>query len=184
MDRSSFERFISLELDGIYRFAYGYMGNQADAEDVVNDSVIKAIKAIGSLEDPASIRAWFFTIVANTAKTALKRNKKVIPVDFASQEGKNTFEMEKDDFSGPVDFRDPQGIISEMGFNDLVATLDEESRPIVILRFMEDKPIAEIADILGENLNTVKSKLYRALKKLKLEVVSGIERGGAYDISF
>ena len=48
--------------------------------------------------------------------------------------------------------------------------LDEKSRTVLILRYFEDRKLEEIAQICGENLNTIKARLYRALKKLRLDL--------------
>ena len=49
--KKQLERFLEENLDGVYRFAYTYMRNREDAEDVVNDSVIKALKAVGKIRN-------------------------------------------------------------------------------------------------------------------------------------
>ena len=51
-----------------------------------------------------------------------------------------------------------------------LSLLDEKEHAIIVLRFYENKKISEIAQILGENENTVKSRMYRAFKKMKLEL--------------
>lgn len=52
----------------------------------------------------------------------------------------------------------------------MINRLDDKSRTVIILRYFEDLKLEDIADIVGENLNTVKARLYRALKKLRLEL--------------
>ena len=59
---------------------------------------------------------------------------------------------------------------SDMDLMSLVMALDEKSRTVLILRYFEDRKLEEIARICGENLNTVKARLYRALKKLRLDL--------------
>ena len=52
----------------------------------------------------------------------------------------------------------------------MINRLDDKSRSVIILRYFEDLKLEDIADIVGENLNTVKARLYRTLKKLRLEL--------------
>ena len=52
----------------------------------------------------------------------------------------------------------------------MINRLDDKSRTVIILRYFEDLKLEDIADIVGENLNTVKARLYRTLKKLRLEL--------------
>ena len=65
--RKRLEKFLEENLDSIYRFAYTYMRNRENAEDVVSDSVVKALKAVGNLKNEDSMKCWFYSIVANTA---------------------------------------------------------------------------------------------------------------------
>lgn len=158
MHKQLFENFISENLDQIYRFAYGYMGNQSDAEDVVNDSVIKALSALDALRSPEFMSTWFYRIIINTANTALRKRARVIPFD-------------------PHSFEHGQAeATSDLSLEDLIEPLNPEYRAVVILRYLEDKSLNEIAEILGENLNTIKTRLYRALKQLRIH----IDEGGLY----
>ena len=149
--RKQFNNFIENNLDNAYRFAYSYLKNQADAEDVVSESVVKALKSISQLKNPDYMKTWFFSIIANTAKTHYKNNKKITYLDseiYDSTVGK------EDDYS-------------HINLESMLKILDEELRSIVILRFFEDMKISDIALILSQNENTIKTKLYKALKILK-----------------
>jgi len=66
----------------------------------------------------------------------------------------------------------------DMDLSDVLERLDERSRTVVILRYFEDMKLEDIARIVGDNLNTVKARLYRALKKLRLDL-----EAGAYEAS-
>ena len=59
---------------------------------------------------------------------------------------------------------------SESNLTELLKQLDDKSRTVILLRYFEDLKLEDIADIVGENLNTVKARLYRALKKLRLNL--------------
>ncbi|WP_291300149.1 RNA polymerase sigma factor [Desulfosporosinus sp. BICA1-9] len=80
-NKQLFETYISKHINSIYRFAYTYTTNQEDAEDVVNESVLKALKSINSLRNPNQIGTWLYRIVANTALTNIKKNKKIVYLD-------------------------------------------------------------------------------------------------------
>lgn len=58
----------------------------------------------------------------------------------------------------------------DLDLKQMINRLDDKSRTVILLRYFEDLKLEEIADIAGENLNTVKARLYRALKKLRLEL--------------
>lgn len=153
-NKELFETYIVQNLDSIYRFAYTYTRNQAEAEDVVNDSILKALKAINTLKSPEYIGTWFYRIVANTALNQYKRNKKMI---YLEHDDLAVFQDNKDDHS-------------DLSFEQMIEILEPKYKSIVILRFFEDRTLEEISSILEENLNTVKTRLYKALKLLRLEM--------------
>ena len=136
-----FENYITENLDSAYRFAYTYMKNRHDAEDVVSESTLRALNAIGTLREPQYIKVWFYRIIANTSITFLKKQKRYINTDFSEQkfEEKPSF----DDYS-------------DIYLSD-------------ILKICEGMTTAEIAAVTGVNENTVKTRVYTALAKLRKE---------------
>lgn len=153
-NKQLFETYISQHISSIYRFAYTYTTNQEDAEDVVNESVLKALKSINSLKNPNQMGTWLYRIVANTALTNIKKNKKIVYLD-------------------PIDMEDVQDHgddFSNISFEEMIGVLEPKYKSIVVLRFFEGMPLEEIALILNENLNTVKTRLYKALKILRIEM--------------
>lgn len=153
-NKQLFETYISQHLNSIYRFAYTYTKNQEEAEDVVNESVLKALKSINSLRNPDYLRTWFYRIVANTALTNIRKNKKIVYMD-------------------PMDMANFQGAgndFSDISFEQMIEILEPKYKSIVVLRFFEGIPLEDIAHILDENLNTVKTRLYKALKILRIEM--------------
>lgn len=155
MDKKQlFEDYLEQNLDCAYRFAYTYVKNKEDAEDVVSESAIKAMKAINSLKEPQYLKTWFYRIIINTASTHLKKRSRVSFVDDYTID---YMQNAVDDFS-------------HLTVNSLIQSLDEKHRVVIVLRFLEDMKISEIAQILGVNQNTIKTRLYTALKLLKMEL--------------
>lgn len=155
--RKLVENFIKNNISSAYRFAFTYMKNQQDAEDVVSESIIKALKASDSVKDMSRLKPWFYKIVSNTAINNLKKNMKVIP--FEELDDKNSYEDSYD--------------ISN--FDEMLNKLPKEYIAIITLRYLEDMKIKDISDILSINENTVKTRLYRALKILKEDVEDNYE---------
>ena len=152
--RQLLEQFINSNLNNLYRFAYSYTKNHAAAEDMVSESILKALKNIHTLKDPRALRPWMYRITANTCLSYLKKEQKIERVQFDTtcyREGIN------DDYS-------------DLSFEEIIQDLDPKYKSILILRFFEDLTLEEIAEVLGENQNTVKTRLYRALKLLKVEM--------------
>lgn len=152
-----FETYIAENLDSIYRFAYTFTKNQSDAEDVVNESVVKALQSLHLLRNTAFMGTWFYRIIVNTSLTALKKQNRVVYLDPAQVEE----EVVCDNFS-------------DMDFDQLIQRLDPKYKSIIVLHFFEDKTLKEIAAILDENINTVKTRMYKALKLLRIEMEESV----------
>lgn len=148
--KKTFENFISENLDSVFRFAYTYTKNKEDAEDVVCESTEKALKAIKGLKHPEYIKTWFYKIVSNTALGFLNKKNKRELLSFD--------DMPDQPFSDDY---------SNLDFEGLVNSLDLKYKSVIVLRFFEDMKISDISKVLGINENTVKTRLYTALKLLK-----------------
>ena len=77
--RDKLEEVILASYESMYRMAFVYMKNEADALDVVQDSIVKAIKNSGQLNEESYMKTWLFRIVINTAIDELEKRKKYFP---------------------------------------------------------------------------------------------------------
>ena len=134
-----------------YRLAFSYVHQEADAMDIVQEGAYKAMRKAGSLREERFASTWIYRIMINTAKDYVKKYMQ-------EYEALNE------------NMIDSKGHDSDMDLKDAVDKLPIQEKTLIILRFYEDKPLAEIADILQENLSTVKSRLYRTLEKLRKEL--------------
>lgn len=150
--KKQLECFLEENLDSIYRFAYTYMRNREDAEDVVSDSVVKALRFASKLKNEESIKCWVYSIVANTALTALKKNGRMI----ATEPEKMDINFSEDDYS-------------YVNFESMIDCLDGNYKAIIVMKFCDDLTFSDIAKVLNVNENTVKTRYYAALKKLREE---------------
>ncbi len=135
-----------------YRFAYSYVKNKEQAMDILQDSIIKALRSIDALDKVQYLKTWFYRILINTSLDLIQKDKKIVYVE------DNVL-----DYHLPVQE-------DEMRDIDLYEAIDHLSGPdktVIILRYFEDMKIDDIAKLLGENKNTVKSRLYATLKKLR-----------------
>lgn len=146
-------RCITDNKENIYRLAYSYVKNKEDALDIVQESIYKALTSIGLLKDPEAVKSWLFRIVVNTSLDFLRKHKRVQVVD----------DEDLEFYSAGV-----EDVYPDM---DLERTLEElplKYRSVIVLRYFEDMKIEEVAEILNENVNTVKTRLYQALKMLRV----------------
>ena len=134
-----------------YRLAFSYVHQEADAMDIVQEGAYKAMQKAGSLRDEHFAGTWIYRIMINTAKDYIKKYKQEYDVL-----DENMIDTKAHD--------------SDIDLKDAVDKLPLQEKTLIILRFYEDKPLAEIAEILQENISTVKSRLYRTLEKLRKEL--------------
>lgn len=143
--------------ESMYRIAMTYVRNEEDALDIVQDSVYKAIRNAGQVKNERYIQTWICKIVINTSMDFLRKNKREIPVEEFYE---NNEQGQEDSYQ-------------DMDTMKALDSLSDKERTIVILRFFEDKKLEEIAIIMNTNVNTIKSILYRSLKKLRMEMMEG-----------
>lgn len=138
-----------------YRLAFSYLKNREDAMDVVQESVYKAMSKCQHLKKADAVSSWMYKIVVNTALQTLRlRSRAPLPLHDTEPPGP----PERSGNDPPADLA---GALDQ---------LEEKDRAVLILRYFEDKKLSEVALILDEKESTVKSRLYRALKKMKLNL--------------
>lgn len=146
---TSFTDFIESHLAGAYRLAAAIIGNHADAEDAAGAAILNAWKHWPRLRDQARAEAWFNRIVVNACRDHLRRQRRIA-------------------FPPVVDTAPGDEPLAE---RDLVygvlARLTLDHRVILVLRYYDDRPLADIADQLGIPLGTVKSRLNAASRSFR-----------------
>ncbi|PRS81560.1 MULTISPECIES: RNA polymerase sigma factor [unclassified Bacillus (in: firmicutes)] len=150
-----FADYVMEHKHSFYRLSYSYVKNSEDAMDVVQEAIHKALKSVHRLEDATKMHSWFYKIVVNAALDFLRKKKRVQVTD------DDTLEFLSKGESDVYEDQDVRRAIED---------LPEMYRVIIILRFFEDLKLEDIAHILEENENTIKTRLYKALRLLKVEL--------------
>lgn len=145
--------YIKNNQEKLYRIAFSYTKNEESALDIVQESITKALKNIDKLREEEYVKTWFYRILINECLQYIKKNKRIIT--YESQEIENKIEW-NDDIS-----------INGIDMYKYIQKLNKKLRTVIILRYFEDMKIEEIAKITKTNINTVKSRLYKALEILK-----------------
>jgi RNA polymerase sigma-70 factor (ECF subfamily) len=156
LKRKKVEEFIIENRENFYRVAYSYVKNEQDALDIIQDSIYKALNSVEKLKEIKFIKTWFYRIVVNCSIDYLRKNKKYS--NFLEVEQLEKIECYED--------------YTNLDLKKNLDDLPEKYRIIIVLRFFEDLKIEEIAKILDENVNTVKTRLYQGLKKLRVNIES------------
>jgi len=157
-NRDDFQRTFLPYLDAAYNLARWVLKNEADAQDVVQEAYLRALRFAGTFRggDP---RAWLLTIVRNTAYTWLSRNRSADPpVPFEDEQHPHE--------ALPVDIELIRRADSR-ALRTAMEGLPTEFREIVVLRDLEGLSYKEIAEVAGLPIGTVMSRLARARSRLK-----------------
>jgi RNA polymerase sigma-70 factor (ECF subfamily) len=146
--------FLEPHLDAAYNLARWIMGNDADAEDVVQDSCVRALAAAGGFRG-GDRRAWLLTIVRNGCYTALRRRRTRGATEFDEA-------VHTDEHQSPSPERLVLDDERSRRVHAAIATLSAEYREALVLREFEGLSYKEIADVIGTPIGTVMSRLSRA----------------------
>lgn len=150
--RGDSEAFIALIEEckmTLRRVALGYLRNEEDVADVIQDTILDAYEHIGSLKKDEYFKTWLVRILINRCTKRFRMNRRKAYLEDYSEEAQYD--------SGKADVE----------FREMLSILPDDSRVIFQLYFGEEFTIKEIAEILGMNENTVKSRLHRGKARLR-----------------
>lgn len=165
-NKDEFSNIIDKYQKMIYSICYKIFNNKSDAEDMTQETFMKIYKNLYKCEDNENIKTWIYTLAYNICIDEIrKRNtKKKISSSVGNFEDETSIVLEKDLCSPEKLFLDKEGLmVIEKAINKLNAV----NRVIVFLRDIQGFSHAEISEITGINIGTVKSRLNRAHKQLK-----------------
>jgi RNA polymerase sigma factor (sigma-70 family) len=160
-DIDAYEELVRLHQGFAQRVAYMVLGSEAEAQDAVQEAFVKAFYALGTFRAGASFRAWLIAIVRhealNRARSASRRTTLVMQV------------AEDRSFGDAAPSPEAAVLATERGaaLGAALATLPPRDRAVIALRYFEDLTEREMAVALGCPPGTVKSRLSRALSKLR-----------------
>lgn len=142
----------------LYRTAWAILGNEADAADALQEATIRAYRNFHQLKGGSiAFPAWMRRIVINSCTQILRKRLRLIPVERP--------EDLADELVAPA-----MDLPMESDVWDAVSMMDERFRAVVVLRFLDDMQLEEIAQALEIPLGTVKSRLHTALKLLRSQL--------------
>lgn len=152
-NKNLIEQIIMEKYNQYYRLAFSYVHNETDAGDIVQNGAYKAIRNCHTLKQPEYAQTWVYRIMVNECFQFLKQAKTCSYEAIQDEEGNEAGYVEDH--------------YTNLDLQRALAVLSEKDRTVVVLKYFEDMKLEEIAEILEENTNTVKSRLYRSLRKLR-----------------
>jgi RNA polymerase sigma-70 factor, ECF subfamily len=160
------ETMVLENLDGLYGYAMVLTRNHAEAEDLVQETFVRAIQAMGRLRTGSNVKGWLFTILRNVWLNLLRKSRngpQMVEIgdgdgdgvaDSVAEPAKNSHDL----YVSKVEAQEVRAAIQE---------LSVEFREIIVLREYEDLSYQEIASVLDCPVGTVMSRLGRARAKLR-----------------
>ena len=171
-DREAFGALVEQYRDNVYRLAYRMCGNAYDADEAAQEAFVAAWRALPNFRGDAKFSTWLYRLTTNAAIDVMRREKRHQTV------GDGEMIDVADDADSPqetVERTEQQEAVQEA-----LATLSEEYREVLLLRYMEELDYAEIAEVLQLPSGTVKSRINRAKAALKAALLkSGNIFGGS-----
>jgi RNA polymerase sigma-70 factor, ECF subfamily len=156
----SFEDLIAIMERPLLYYATSLTGNADSGLDVLQDVWIKAFRNIRKLKDPGSLRSWLYTITHGIAVDRIRRN--------SSRERAEQVELEDFQEAEEPSFANEDAA----AIHQALGQIGLRHREVLVLHFLEDLSIAEIAEVVGCSEGTVKSRMHYAKRAMK-EILSG-----------
>lgn len=150
-----FKRSLADYRDNLYRIAYSWCHNPALADDLVQETMAKALKNSGQLRDPKTFKAWLYRILSNCWRDHFRRSRDTVNIDDVVLIEKET----------PDSQHERQQVIQRV--RGAIAQLPMGQRQVISLVDLEGCSYIEVAQILDVPIGTVMSRLSRARKALK-----------------
>lgn len=170
------EEIYELYYRDVYHFTLFYTNNKQEAEDITQETFIKALKGSAQLKDPTKIKSWILSIAKNTA-IDFKRKQKFIQyipqLIFSREQVSNDVDVDKQ-------------IIHKEDWKELqeaLLKLKPHYRSLVILRGIKELSIQEVSEILGCTELKVRVDYHRAINLMKKHMVQNQERWSIYEQS-
>lgn len=175
-NRNAFAELVERYKGKIYHLAYRMLGNNQEAEDVVQDTFMRIYEHLDRYDNAHKFSTWIYRIATNLCIDRLRRRKAVYSLDaeYADGEGLDGYSVLRSDDPGP----DQQLVLSERQqlIASAMATLPAKYKSAMALKYYQDLSLQEISDILHIPVSTVKTRIHRGRGYLrrKLEKDKGL----------
>lgn len=167
--QNRFETLVRAYSSDLYRFAYWLCNNHSIADDLVQETFLRAWKALDKLEDEKKAKSWLFTILRReNARRFERKSFDLVDIEDQLVEDKLTLT--------------PEQSLQRQQLHKAILQLDENYREPLILQTIGGFKTSEIAQMLNLNLNTVNTRLFRARDRLRQQMCKDIDMPGGLSL--
>ena len=161
-DMDAFETIVNANEKAGFNLALRQLGNREDAEDAAQEVFVKAYSALKSFRGESKLSVWLYRITSNVCVDMLRRRRDTVSLSLEAEEGA--------ELDLPSDSFDPAVLVERSDLKVQLAqalkSLSDDYREILLLRAIGGLSFEEIAETLSLDIGTVKSRIFRARKKL------------------
>ncbi len=169
-DLRAFDELFKKYQNSVYRFACYLTGNRIEADDLFQETWLRAVRYLPISSNIRDFKAWILTIVANLHKDEL-RKKKIRRLYFFHRPERLTPQSDQVDYeSHPIEPDESNRVDIGLALNKAIATLPIKQRRVFILKEIEGLKHSEISEMLNAPIGTIKSLFHRAIKNLQSEL--------------
>jgi RNA polymerase sigma-70 factor (ECF subfamily) len=161
-NEAAIEMFVRQYETGVFRLALSIVGDQAEANEITQETFIAALRSLPAYEEKKSLKAWLYTIALNHSRSHLRKRK---TLDRLRSTLNSIFRVETQKQVLPEDSAIQNDKEAEIW--NALNQLDEPFRTVVVLRYFHEFPISEISEILSVNEGTIHSRLHTARERLR-----------------
>lgn len=173
-DPAAFEQLVTPHEQTIWRVCWHYTRHQQDAQDCMQEAMLKAWRAIGSYRGDCALETWLYHIAATVCVDFLRKRKRLPETESAEEMAENG--LQPVDASPTPDAAALNAESSEQ-LREAIDSLPGDMRTALILYALEGRQYDEIAAITGTSIGTVKSRLNRARQKIAKFLADGNKSG-------
>ncbi len=169
-NRDAQEKLLILCEDEVYSIALIMTHNQQDAEDITQDVLIKISSKLCTLKQPDQFKSWLRIVIVNTCKDHFRKQSVRFADSYDDENSGIDYSTNQGDYSDLVPEEEYEKKEKDLIILKIISDLPAIYRNIIIMRFYSDFSYQQIANILGINIGTVKSRINTAKKKLKSKI--------------
>ena len=153
-DVDAFESLVRTRMDAMYRLSLAILGNESDAADAAQETFVAMWRRLPQLRDPDRFDAWLGRVAVNSCRMVLRSRgrRRLRELPLADMDAIDELAV------GPADASRPDAAILKAA----IRRLSLDHRAVLALHHLEDRPVAEVAEILGIPVGTAKSRLFNA----------------------
>jgi RNA polymerase sigma-70 factor (ECF subfamily) len=176
-DEQSFNQLVERYTGRLYNLAYRFLLDRGEAEDIVQETFLHVYEALPSSQIERSFRPWVTTITLNACRSLLRKKHPLVFADMvpAGDEEETFVENIPAETETPADAVEAEEL--KIALRQAVSALPEGDRMILTLRYNEELSYEQIGELLHIPMQTVGTHLYRAKKRLYMEMVTNQEAG-------